>query len=52
MKPLSVMLSMLVIGITSSAAMAEGANLPNANLPDASLPNVGPANSELVNRGA
>lgn len=52
MKPLSVMLSMLVIGITSSAAMAEGANLPNANLPDASLPNVSPANSELVNRGA
>ena len=50
--PFSVMLSMLVIGITSSAAMAEGANLPNANLPDASLPNVSPANSELVNRGA
>ena len=47
MKPLSVMLSMLVIGITSSAAMAEGVNLPNA-----SLPNVSPANSELVNRGA
>ena len=52
MKPLSVMLSMLVIGITSSAAMAEGVNLPNANLPNASLPNVSPANSELVNRGA
>src|SRR5699024_6857599 len=46
------MLSMLVIGITSSAAMAEGANLPNASLPDASLPNVGHANSELVNGGA
>ena len=47
MKPLSVILSMLAIGISSSAAMAEGANLP-----DASLPNVSPANSELVNRGA
>ncbi len=47
MKPLSVMLSMLAIGITSSAAMAQGANLSNA-----SLPNVSPANSDLVNRGA
>ncbi|CAN6960802.1 MULTISPECIES: cytochrome c [Psychrobacter] len=52
MKPLSVMLSMLAIGITSSAVMAEGVNLPNASLPNASLPNVSPANSELVNRGA
>ena len=42
MKPLSIMLSVLAIGITSSAAMAEGA----------SLPNVSPANSDLVNRGA
>lgn len=47
MKPLSVMLSMLTIGITSSAAMAAGANLPNA-----SLPYVSPANSDLANRGA
>lgn len=52
MKPLSVMLSMLAIGITSSAVMAEGVNLPNASLPNASLPNVSPANRELVNRGA
>lgn len=52
MKPLSVMLSVLAIGITSSAVMAEGVNLPNTNLPNASLPNVSPANSELVNRGA
>ncbi|OXL26858.1 cytochrome c [Psychrobacter sp. DAB_AL32B] len=52
MKPLSVMLSMLVIGITSSAAMAEGADLVNTSLPNASLPNISPANSELVNRGA
>ncbi|WP_367110297.1 cytochrome c [uncultured Psychrobacter sp.] len=43
MKPFSMMLSMLAIGITSSAAMAEGAS---------SLPNVSPANSDLVNRGA
>lgn len=42
MKPISVMLSMLAIGMTSSAAMAVGA----------SLPNVSPANSDLVNRGA
>ncbi|MGP9752119.1 cytochrome c [Psychrobacter sp. AOP22-C2-15] len=42
MKPLSVMLSMLAIGITSSAAMADGA----------SLPKVSPTNSDLVNRGA
>ena len=42
MKPLSVMLSMLAIGMTSSAAMAQGA----------SLPNVSPANSDLANRGA
>ena len=57
MKPLYVMLSMLVIGMTSSATMAEGAsvvntNLANASLPNASLPNISPANSELVNRGA
>jgi mono/diheme cytochrome c family protein len=57
MKPLSVMLSVLAIGITSSAAMAQSANLPNAklanaSLPNASLPNVSPANSDLVNRGA
>lgn len=43
MKPISMMLSMLAIGITSSAAMAQGAS---------SLPNVSPANSDIVNRGA
>ncbi|MGM8939331.1 c-type cytochrome [Psychrobacter glaciei] len=57
MKPLSMMLSMLVIGMTSNAAMAEGASsvntsLANASLPNTSLPNISPANSELVNRGA
>lgn len=52
MKPLYVMLSMLVIGMNSSAAMAEGASVVNTNLANASLPNISPANSELVNRGA
>ncbi len=47
MKPLSMMLSVLVIGFTSSTVMAEDANLSSA-----SLPNVSPANSDLVNRGA
>ncbi|WP_201618291.1 cytochrome c [Psychrobacter urativorans] len=42
MKPFSMMLSVLAIGITSSAAMADGA----------SLPKVSPANSDLVNQGA
>lgn len=48
MKPLYLMLSMLAIGITSTAALAEVTSLPEA----ASLPNVSPANSDLVNRGA
>ena len=48
MKPISMMLSVLAIGITSSVAMAESASLPSAS----SLPNVSPANSDLVNRGA
>ncbi len=42
MKPFPRMLSLLVIGITSSVATAAGS----------SLPNVSPANSELVNKGA
>ena len=52
MKPLSMMLSMLVIGMTSGTVMAQGSNVADATLPNASLPNVSPANSELVNRGA
>lgn len=52
MKPLSMMLSMLVIGMTSGTVMAQGSNVARATLPNASLPNVSPANSELVNRGA
>ena len=52
MKPISMMLSMLVIGIASSTAMAEGPNLTNTSLPNASLPNISPANSDIVNRGA
>ena len=67
MKPIPMMLSMLVMGITSSTVMAEGTSLPdtstaNARLPtttladsslsNVSLPNVRPANSDIVNRGA
>ncbi len=48
MKPLYLMLSMFVVGITSTTALAQAAPLTEA----ASLPNVSPANSELVNRGA
>lgn len=47
MKPFSIMLSMLAMGIMSSAAMAEGTGLNQISLPD-----VSPANSELANRGA
>ena len=52
MKPLSMMLSMLVIGIASSTAMAAGTNSTSTSLPNANLPNVSPANSDIVNRGA
>lgn len=48
MKPISIMLSALVIGMVSSAVMADGVSLTNAT----SLPNVSPANSDLANRGA
>ena len=52
MKRFSMMLSMLVIGMASSAAMAEDTSLTNTSLPNATLPNISPANSVLVNRGA
>lgn len=61
MKPISMMLSVLAIGITSSTAMADSASVANTSMmttstmndsPAASLPNVSPANSDLVNRGA
>ena len=64
MKPLSMRLSMLTIGIISSAAMADVTTSPVAiantgstsitsSLSAASnLPKVSPANSDLVNRGA
>ena len=47
MKPFSIMLSMLAMGVMSNTAMAEGTGLNQI-----SLPNVSPANSDLVNRGA
>ncbi len=52
MKRFSMMLSMLAIGMASSAAMAEDTSLANTSLPNATLPNISPANSVLVNRGA
>ena len=52
MKRFSMMLSMLAIGMASSAAMAEDTSLTNTSLPNATLPNISPANSVLVNRGA
>ena len=52
MKRFSMMLSMLAIGMASSAAMSEDTSLTNTSLPNATLPNISPANSVLVNRGA
>ena len=48
MKPISIMLSALVLSMASSAVMADIAGLTHA----ISLPNVSPANSNLANRGA
>ena len=57
MKPISIMLSALVLSMASSAVMADRAGLPHAislhNIsPAISLPNVSPMNSDLANRGA
>ena len=57
MKPISIMLSALVLNMASSAVMADSAGLPHAismlNIsPAISLPNVSPANSNLAKRGA
>ena len=57
MKPISIMLSALVLSMASSAVMADSAGLPHAismlNIsPAISLPNVSPMNSDLANRGA
>ena len=57
MKPISIMLSALVLNMASSAVMADSAGLPHAismlNIsPAISLPNVSPMNSDLANRGA
>ncbi len=57
MKPISIMLSALVLSMASSAVMADSAGLPHAisrlNIsPATSLPNVSPLNSDLANRGA
>ena len=57
MKPISIMLSALLLSMASSAVMADSAGLPHAisrlNIsPAISLPNVSPMNSDLANRGA
>ena len=57
MKPISIMLSALVLSMASSAVMADSARLPYVtNLlnisPATSLPNVSPMNSDVANRGA
>ena len=57
MKPISIMLSALLLSMASSAVMADSAGLPHAisllNIgPATSLPNVSPLNSDLANRGA
>lgn len=57
MKPISIMLSALVLNMASSAVMADSTGLPHAisrlNIsPAISLPNVSPINSDLANRGA
>ena len=57
MKPISIMLSALVLSMASRAVMADSAGLPHVisrlNIsPAISLPNVSPLNSHLANRGA
>ena len=57
MKPISIILSALVLSMASSAVMADSAGLPHATSlfnisPATSLPNVSPMNSDLANRGA
>lgn len=57
MKPISIMLSALVLSMASSAVMADSAGSPHVpspfNIsPATSLPNVSPMNSDLANRGA
>lgn len=57
MKPISIMLSALVLSMASSAVMADSAGSPHVpspfNIsPATSLPNVSPMNIDLANRGA
>ena len=56
MKPISIMLSALILSMASSAVIADSAsssNTKSSNIsPATSLPNVSPANSNLTNRGA
>lgn len=56
MKPISIILSALVLSMASSAVMADSArsfNTKSFNIsPATSLPNVSPSNGDLANRGA
>ena len=57
MKPISIILSALVLSMASSAVMADSASSPYVTSPfnissATSLPNASPANSDLANRGA
>ncbi len=57
MKPISIMLSALLLSMASSAVMAESAGSPNVarllNIsPATNLSNISPMNSDLANRGA
>ena len=57
MKPISIILSALVLSMASSAVMADSAGSPYMTSPfnispATSLPNVSPMNSDLANRGA
>ena len=57
MKPISIMLSALLLSMASSAVMADSASSPNVAIllnisPATNLSNIKPMNSDLANRGA
>ncbi|WP_435979001.1 c-type cytochrome [Psychrobacter sp. DM4] len=52
MKPLFIMMSALVVGLVSHAAIADSISVQKTLPPRISLPNVSPINSDLANRGA
>lgn len=52
MKPFSILMSTLALGLVSNASIADSASLQATLPPRISLPNVSPSNSDLANRGA